>query len=321
MQLLIHVYCILFMLALIYTLDLATALQSRTVKLLAALWLYIDCIDILTVSGYIAADSLLYFSDGLAFAVFAPLSFLYLRNKVKEKYFQSKDNIHLLPFVVSLASYVTLIAMNDVYVQAFRLFYNAFGYTIFTVYTVLLVQLLRYSEAIQTISNNRLAEPASENKWKAAVNTMTNPAKVIANKIKDEVASSKQVPVQFTDDQIAQMKSLIETEMAVNQPYLNHGCSIASMAEYTGINLHQLSAFINQYYKMHYNDFINMYRIEYCKKKILEDESWKLLTLQAIAEESGFGNRNTFTTAFKKTNGITPADYLKQSKLNKTYAA
>lgn len=125
----------------------------------------------------------------------------------------------------------------------------------------------------------------------------------------------------FTSAQVEKMKERIEREMEVNQPYLQPGFSISQLAKQTDIHPNQLSAFINQQYQMRYTDFVNQYRIQYFKKKLMEEESWKYLTLQAIAKAAGFGNRNTFTKAFKKHDGTTPTEFLKKVKLNKTEAA
>ena len=41
---------------------------------------------------------------------------------------------------------------------------------------------------------------------------------------------------------------------------------------------------------------------------------WKYKTLEAIASEAGFNNRNTFTAAFKKEAGESPSEFLKRIK-------
>jgi AraC-like DNA-binding protein len=64
---------------------------------------------------------------------------------------------------------------------------------------------------------------------------------------------------------------------------------------------------------MNYNDFINRYRVFECKEVIMNGE-WKYKTLEAIASEAGFNNRNTFTSAFKKETGQSPSEFLKGIK-------
>jgi AraC-like DNA-binding protein len=44
--------------------------------------------------------------------------------------------------------------------------------------------------------------------------------------------------------------------------------------------------------------------------KNLEAGSWKNLTLEAIATESGFNHRNSFTRVFKKNIGVNPSEFI-----------
>ena len=47
---------------------------------------------------------------------------------------------------------------------------------------------------------------------------------------------------------------------------------------------------------------------------MITNGEWEHKTLEAIASEAGFNNRNTFTTAFKKETGQNPFEYLKEVK-------
>lgn len=108
---------------------------------------------------------------------------------------------------------------------------------------------------------------------------------------------------------------LIELEILMHEdfPYLNHGYALSDLAGDIGYPYYQISTVINQEFGMNFNDYINRYRIEFCKQN-MESERWSHLTLEAIAHECGFNNRNSFTNAFKKFSGETPSKYLKSSK-------
>jgi AraC-like DNA-binding protein len=67
---------------------------------------------------------------------------------------------------------------------------------------------------------------------------------------------------------------------------------------------------------MNFNDFINEYRIIFSIDKLLKKE-WMYKKLETIANESGFNNRNTFISAFKKVTGVKPSEFLKDIKLGK----
>jgi AraC-like DNA-binding protein len=55
-------------------------------------------------------------------------------------------------------------------------------------------------------------------------------------------------------------------------------------------------------------DFINQQRIQYCVEKLTAGD-WKSFTVEGIARECGFNNRNSFTNAFKKFKGISPSQF------------
>jgi AraC-like DNA-binding protein len=59
---------------------------------------------------------------------------------------------------------------------------------------------------------------------------------------------------------------------------------------------------------MGFIDFTNQKRIKYCVEK-LDSGDWKNFTIEAIAQECGFNNRNSFTNAFKKFKGVSPSEY------------
>lgn len=123
--------------------------------------------------------------------------------------------------------------------------------------------------------------------------------------------------VHLHTDQIMKMDAVIKAYLSAEKPFLKHGYTLKQLAEDTHIPLHHLSAFINQHYGVNFNDFINEYRVNFCKTKMLNDE-WRYKKLEAIAEESGFNNRNTFTAAFKKSTGINPSDFLRTIKEKKS---
>ena len=120
---------------------------------------------------------------------------------------------------------------------------------------------------------------------------------------------------QLSPDHALQIDNRLKEFLMTHQPFLQQSYTLKQLAEDIQIPLHHLSALINQHYGVHFNDFINNYRIHYCTVKLLKEE-WKQKKLEAIAEESGFNNRNTFTAAFKKVTGINPSEYLKNMKEN-----
>lgn len=104
--------------------------------------------------------------------------------------------------------------------------------------------------------------------------------------------------------------ALLEEHMQ-QQPFRRKGYGIKDLAAETNIPPHHVSALINQEYRMNFNDFLNRYRVEYIKARMVQVD-WRHLTLEGLALEAGFSNRTTFFRAFVKLTGCTPTEYLAQ---------
>lgn len=87
--------------------------------------------------------------------------------------------------------------------------------------------------------------------------------------------------------------------------------TLYELAKETKLSSKQLSTFFNQKLKTNFSSYINTYRINEAKR-LLAEHQHKNLTLEAIAEMSGFNNRITFYRAFKKIEHITPSEYIYQ---------
>jgi YesN/AraC family two-component response regulator len=117
----------------------------------------------------------------------------------------------------------------------------------------------------------------------------------------------------LNDEKLTQFNSVINQFLIEKKPFLQQKYSLRELASDVDIPVNYLSAFINRYHEINYNDFINRYRVSQSKEMILNGE-WKYKTLEAIASDAGFNNRNTFTVAFRKEMGQSPSEYLKGIK-------
>ncbi|MBX2828144.1 MAG: helix-turn-helix domain-containing protein [Flavobacteriaceae bacterium] len=108
---------------------------------------------------------------------------------------------------------------------------------------------------------------------------------------------------------ISRMEALMEEKKL----YRNAELKIMEVAHEVGVNLHTLSAAINQYYGHNFFDYINKLRVEELKTTLL-DTSKNHLTLLAIARESGFQSNSSFYRVFKKHTGLTPKEYIKSQR-------
>ena len=98
--------------------------------------------------------------------------------------------------------------------------------------------------------------------------------------------------------------------MSKSKKFLQHRYTINRLATELDMPPHQISTFLNQHLNTSFSEFLNKYRIEYSIERIRNGDA-RRLTLEALASECGFNNRNSFTTAFKRFTGVTPSEFTK----------
>ena len=101
--------------------------------------------------------------------------------------------------------------------------------------------------------------------------------------------------------------------------YLTQGYSVYDLAKDSGIPHYLLTQFINQNLGVSFPDYINKARVIH-SCELLREVQTENYTLEAIGQLSGFNNRNSFSSAFKKVTGKSPSIYLKEksTKADKT---
>jgi len=106
------------------------------------------------------------------------------------------------------------------------------------------------------------------------------------------------------------LKERIEQLMERDQPYYNPKLTLSELAELAGTNPHELSRAINQGIGMNFNDFVNSYRVEAFKRRVVEPQ-YQNHTFLAVAMMVGFNSKTAFNRSFKKLTGETPREYFK----------
>ena len=90
--------------------------------------------------------------------------------------------------------------------------------------------------------------------------------------------------------------------------FLHPNFTLEEAAKELKVTKHVLSQYVNEILGKSFSNLIKEYRIEKAKK-LLETE--KNYTIESLGYDSGFNSKSTFFTAFKKTTGLTPAEYQK----------
>lgn len=108
------------------------------------------------------------------------------------------------------------------------------------------------------------------------------------------------------------LQSLTEL-MEVQKLYTSSDLSLKDLAKHLSLHPNKLSWLLNEHLHQNFNEFINNYRTKEFKRLVLLPEN-KHITLLGLAYESGFNSKTVFNAYFKKTEGLTPKEWLHAQK-------
>jgi len=126
-----------------------------------------------------------------------------------------------------------------------------------------------------------------------------------ATKIQTKYSGSK-----LSESEAKKYTEKLTDYMKSAKPYLNPDLSLPQLATELNISSHYLSQVINEQFNLNFFDFVNGYRVEAFKKKIIDPE-FRNFSLLGIAFECGFNSKSAFNRIFKQTSGITPSQFKK----------
>ena len=130
---------------------------------------------------------------------------------------------------------------------------------------------------------------------------------VVPIEIETEEETQKNKLSSKTDSYYDHLIKLMQEEKL----YIDVELTLQNLAERLGISPGYLSRIINEKENKNFFEFINAYRIQEVKEKLV-DEEYGHYSILGIALESGFKSKSTFNTVFKKLTGQTPSAYQKR---------
>ena len=101
--------------------------------------------------------------------------------------------------------------------------------------------------------------------------------------------------------------------MNEEQLYLNPKLKLNDVVTQSSIPQKTISAVLNQYRGKSFNDYINAFRVEELKKRLLSDNS-ENFSITGLALECGFNSQATFQRVFKAQTKLTPKEFQKMHK-------
>ncbi len=237
--------------------------------------------------------------------VFYIILMLLLLNKHKkniEKYFSYKEKISLNWIKIFILIFI-MISVLDILENYYFLKRNetweSIWKTINGVGNIMYICFLGYFGIKQTdiyAGIIKISADGTKQKFDTYDNILEKKDKYISSSLSDE---QKQLIV-------ARVIKITENDKL----YLNKKLTIDELADKLCINKKYLSQAINEILKRNFYHFVNKYRIKEAQR-LLSDPGSRNITIEGIADSSGFNSKSSFNTTFKKNIGITPSDYLK----------
>jgi AraC-like DNA-binding protein len=139
--------------------------------------------------------------------------------------------------------------------------------------------------------------------YQIRIETQTEPEEEI------EVISYKNS--MLTQETKSKIKNKILAYFESENPYLNPNLNMDLLSDALNFPKYQLTEVLNTEIGKNFFQFVNSYRIEAVKKKLLEPKL--KYSIEAIGYECGFNSKSSFYTVFKNLTGETPVTYRKKN--------
>lgn len=128
---------------------------------------------------------------------------------------------------------------------------------------------------------------------------------------KTPVKAKKYEKTGLTPDQSSEINKRLLQIMNDNRLYLDPGLTLPQVADFMNLPVHHLSQVINDTMDRNFYRFINGYRVEEAKKRLLAPDTIGD-KLTKIAFDSGFNSLPTFNRVFKDFSGMSPSQFRQQ---------
>ena len=182
---------------------------------------------------------------------------------------------------------------------------------LFIVAVIAFVLWYRYRKSTYTLlqERNEIEEALIETETEKQQNELQQAE---APKVEVEKASAKYERVKVDEAECTNIVKRMKDYIEKNKIYTDPDLKMSDLADHLGISSSKLSQVFNLYLKENWYDFINRYRLAEFKRLIAEGKD-KQYTLLALSAKCGF-KKSSFFTTFRKVEGMTPTEYLKEHK-------
>lgn len=115
-------------------------------------------------------------------------------------------------------------------------------------------------------------------------------------------------PIFFSEEELTEWKAKLENHMVKTKPFLEPELRLVDLAGQLGLKPYELSEVLNKGLGMAFYDYVNGYRVEEAKRRLL-DSAYAHMNILGIANESGFNSKSVFNETFRKYTKTTPSSF------------
>ena len=164
---------------------------------------------------------------------------------------------------------------------------------------------LRGQRKAERINFEKLIAGLAQQENKSGISTVP----LATKKSEEDIGIGKEI----VDKIVEKFKEFEEKKL-----FLQNDVSLNSLSQSFETNSKYISKIVNYYSKKSLTNYLNDLRIDYVVQELQHNKSLRKYTINAISEEIGFNNAESFSTAFYKKTGIKPSYFIKELEKKKS---
>ena len=138
---------------------------------------------------------------------------------------------------------------------------------------------------------------------------------------KTSAANAKYSGSNLNDDHREELITRIRESMENPDNICRSDFSSKELAKIVDSNTTYVSQVINETFGISFSTLLGNCRVKEACRRINEDESYKNLTIEGIANSVGFKSRTALLNAFKREVGISPSEYIRMAKKSEKHTS
>lgn len=138
----------------------------------------------------------------------------------------------------------------------------------------------------------------------------------LENRQLQEALTKNNIRTAISDKTTNEILEKLTHELENKKCYLEPDLNINTLAQLIGTNREYLSQIIHKTYDKNFNEFVNYYRVQEAIEILrkIATNGHENLTMETVAEKSGFKYTSTFNPAFKSVMNMSPTEFKKALK-------